>query len=145
MASPTLPLVCHVCSNMKPVRVILEAKADYTRSGISSLFPYLPGKASSKVAAVAARFSLSSRAGSPASTRSFQLDPEIARILNFPPLLKAFSDFCRRALCGEVSGNSAWFRLGFVADACSLDNPATYHGDVLRGSCLPNLGTRNIC
>lgn len=110
---------CHACSNMKPVKVLLEERACHPRSGIFSIFPYLPWEASSKVA-VESRFSLSSPAGSRATTRSFQLDPELNRILNFPPLLKAFSDFCQKALCNEVSGHLTWL-ISRLWHTCLLD------------------------
>jgi len=110
---------CHACSNIKPVRVVLDEKAETHRSGIFSLFPYLPWGTSSKVA-VENRLSLS-RASSYASTASFKLDPELERILNFPPLFEAFGDFCQRALCSEVSAYSTWRCFGFDASARSRD------------------------
>ena len=60
------------------------------------LFPYVPCGSRARVAIEEA---------TPHSTRSIQLDDTIGRILDFQPLLEAFEEFCRKALCSEVRHN----------------------------------------
>lgn len=39
---------------------------------------------------------------SPRSPNTRHFDKTLGRILNFPPLLEAFEEFCRKASCSEV-------------------------------------------
>ena len=85
-----------------PVRALLGEREDYHRSGIFSLFPYVPWGASIKVA-IAGGYDLPGPAWAHASQKtSFKGNSDLERILNFPPLLESFGDFCKRALCSEV-------------------------------------------
>lgn len=91
------------CSNIQPIRVILRRRAGHEKEdgggAIASLFPYLPWKTqrSRKVAVV--EYVLRPR---PQNTTCTDAGDVLDMILHVPPLLQAFEDYCRKALCSEV-------------------------------------------
>lgn len=90
-----------VCSNVRPIRAILRERAGNNGNCISSLFPYVPWGARKKVAIEAGEGSIETTRLGDANTPN--PDTSLDRILNFPPLFKAFEEFCRQALCSEAS------------------------------------------
>lgn len=86
-------------TNIQPMRAVLREKPEYrgSKGVIRSLFPYVPKKLSIKVAVLMGeRMSFSHLAP------CVPLGSNVKHMLDFPPLLKIFGDFCQKALCAEV-------------------------------------------
>lgn len=94
-----------VCSNIQPIRAILRRRAgreDDTVSVSTPLFPYLPWKTRTnrKVAIDAAGGTVAFRSQ---HTSCADAGSVLDLITHVPALLQAFEEYCRKALCSEVS------------------------------------------
>ncbi|CAB1108737.1 unnamed protein product [Ectocarpus sp. CCAP 1310/34] len=91
-------------TNIQPVRKVLQRRADHpiNAGGIASLFPYVPWTTRSGAVAIDV-MNESKVFTKPSSSKftSVKLDDKLEEILRFPPLLEAFGEFCRKALCSE--------------------------------------------
>ena len=103
LPSFVLLLFLHLNSNIQPMRTVLRRrKEEFDTEGVLAFFPYLPMKrlSSSKVAVDVSESK--SRAYLEHKSGRSTFGGGLERILNFPPLLNAFEDYCLKALCIEV-------------------------------------------
>lgn len=95
------PTPLHVFgSNIRPIRAVLRQRHGCNKKGVRAFFPYVPWERARRV--VADEDSNDSRALQMRSSGHLRVDGGLEQILNFPPLLLAFDDFCVKALCIEV-------------------------------------------
>ena len=96
-----LPTFLYFDSNIQPVRTVLRQRGCYTKNIVHALFPYVPWKRAKKIV-VCEDDDPKSLTTQRHSTCRLSVDGGLEQILTFPPLLRAFEDFCVKALCVEV-------------------------------------------
>lgn len=79
---------------------MLQQSDGYNKTGVHALFPYVPWERARTV--VVDENENDSLSGRRRSTGVVRVEGGLEQILNFPPLLRAFDDFCVKALCIEV-------------------------------------------